>query len=299
MHIIQDFADKLNLTKKQLLGLIGFVLILFSIPLSFSLAKSSQIFRSRADEIKKTATSSAQIKKSPVTRPLEVPATSPLSKLDQLSETPIPTTPLEGASLNTAFGPTLNVKINLEGRPEGNQAAKVFIGIAKGTPTSKPTYTLSFTVDFPAPGEFKGLSLAGLDPGSTYTAYLKGPAQIDASSTFTMSPTETNLNNNLALLLLSGDLNEDNTINSADYTIAKAVYGTTAPSANWNERADLNKDGIINNLDLAFITKNTGKTGASNIWYSTPPQASGSATPATGGPAIGATGGYWFWMPAL
>ncbi|OGE63873.1 hypothetical protein A3A14_01515 [Candidatus Daviesbacteria bacterium RIFCSPLOWO2_01_FULL_43_38] len=336
---MQDFADKLNLTRNQLFGLIGFVVILLSIPLSFSLARSSQVFRSRADELKKTATSSAQIKKSPVTQPLEVPATSPLSELEQ----PAPTPDALASSLNTAFGPTLNVKINLEGRPAGDQSAKVFIGIAQGTPTGKPTYVLSFTVDFPASGEFKGLSLAGLNPGSTYTAYVKGPAQIDSSSTFTMSPTETNLNNNLALLLLSGDLNEDNTINSADYTVAKAIYGATASSANWNARADLNQDGVINNLDLVYITKNTGKTGASSIWYSSQPVASGSAslttsgsaTPATGGPATGTTGGparnasysdaggparnasysdaggparnasysdaggYWFWMPAI
>lgn len=288
---MQDFADKLNISKTQLIGLIGFVFMLLTIPLSFSLVKSSQVFRSRASELKNEASSSASINKGIVTRAIETPTPTP-PLLNELPPEP-PSDLLAGSSLNTSFGPTLNAKITIEGRPSGNQVSKVFIGIAQGTPTGKPTYVLSFTVDFPASGEFRGLSLAGLNPGSSYTTYLKGPAQIDSSSTFTMSPTETNLNNNLALLLLSGDLNEDNTINSADYTIAKAIYGTTASSSNWNERADLNKDGIINNLDLAYITKNTGKTGASSVWYSTPPSASSSALPAS--PNVG---GYWFWMPA-
>ncbi len=295
---MQDFADKLNISKTQLFGMIGFALMLFSIPLSFSLVKSSQIFRSRASELKNEASSSANINKGTVTKPIETLSPTP-PLLDELPGEPAPD-PLASSSLNTAFGPTMNAKITIEGRPASNQAGKVFIGIASGTPTGKPTYVLSFTVDFPASGEFKGLSLAGLNPGSVYTAYLKGPAQIDASSKFTMSPTETNLNNNLAISLISGDLNEDNTINSSDYSIAKNIYGATSASANWNERADLNKDGIINNLDLVYITKNSGKTGASYVWYSSNQVASGSAQISSDSTPSGSpvTGGYWFWMPA-
>lgn len=298
-----------NLDKTQLIAAIGFIVVLLSIPLSFTLVKSSQVFRSRASEGESSQT--VKISTSSATQNRNVPSTSPLSDLEKSVNESVPSapTPTPAGNLNTAFGPTLNVKISLEGRPAVNQTAKVFVGIAAGAPQVKPTYTLTFTVDFPASGVFNGLSLAGLNPGSSYTAYVKGPAQIDTAVSFSMSPTETNLNNGQAVELLSGDLNEDNTINSADYSIAKDLYGTTSASSNWNSRADLNSDGTVNNLDIVYINRNMGKTGSSGVWYSPPPVSTSSATPATGSAApptdgyeypkgSSNQGGYWFWMPA-
>lgn len=289
-----------NLSKTQIFALIGFIIILVSIPLAFSLLKNTQIFKSKATELesKSTATSTSS------TKPKEVPGSSPLTELQKLLEAsqaaskpePTPTTPV-----NIAFGPTLNIKIDIEGRPAGKYGAKVFIGIAAGTLTTKPAYVLTFTVDFPEDGIFRGLSLAGLNPGSTYTAYIKGPGQIDAASTFAMSPTESSLNNNQSITLITGELNEDNTINTADYTIAKNLYGINSSSRIWNERADFNRDGVINNLDLGYITKNFGKTGASGTWYSPVPQASssGSLQNGIGGPESTKSGGFWLWVPPV
>lgn len=282
-----------NFTRGQIIAAVGFVIILISIPLSLFLMKQSQVFKSQAAGKKNTT---GTVNSKTVTKAKEVPSGSPLSDLEKLLEG-------SGAALltptgtpNLSFGPTLNLKIALEGRPEGKQTAKVFIGLASGAATTKPTYVLTFTIDFPNTGIFNGLSLAGLNPGSTYTAYIKGPGQIDTSSTFVMSPTESSLNNNLPVSLTSGDLNEDNTINSADYAIAKNLYGKTPSSTSWNERADFNSDGIINNIDLSYVTKNMGKTGASGIWYSSTSTA--SATPSarlnTQSPP---TGGYWMQIP--
>lgn len=279
-----------GLSKLQIVGLVGFILVLISIPVSFSLVKNSQTLKSKAAQSdKKTASQSSE----PLTIISEVPSSSPLSDLEKLLGNVPTSTPsaqtIPTPTINLAFGPILNFKTILEGRPQGNQAAKVFVGIATGSATVNPKYTLTYTVDILSDGSFSGLSLAGFNPGSTYTAYLKGPAQIDAASTFTMSPTETNLNSNQPLTLSTGDLNEDNTINTADYTIAKNLYGLGKSSPNWNERADFNQDGVINNLDLGYIIKNFGKTGASSIWYS--PPASGSAQ------IKGSTGGFWLWVP--
>lgn len=308
---MENIASQLNLSTKQLWGVIAFIIILISIPFAFTLAKQSQVFKSRASEIKsppKIATGSATLNESK-----EVPSSSPLSELQKLlqdsTQNPSSATSTSSATPtpNLAFGPILTVKINLEGRATGKQAAKIFIGIASGQPSSKPAYILSFSVDFPGSGVFSGLSLAGLNPGSTYTAFIKGPSQIDTASTFVMSPTETVLNSNLPVLLLSGDINEDNVINSTDYTVVKNLFGTTSASSGWNERADINKDGVVNSLDLGLVSKNTGKTGASGLWSSPIPTASPSAqiTP----PAIGGTsggyeqgsnppyGGYWLWVP--
>lgn len=292
-----------NFTFRQILILVGFLLILAAIPLSFAMVKKTQIFKSRAQETTNSKTTQQDIsKRTPVTKqPWEVPSSSPLDDLQKMLEasssggTERTSTPTPTPSLGVTVGPTLNLNINLEGRSQDNNEASVFVGIATGSATIKPTYTLSWNVDFPASGTFSDLSLAGLDPGSTYTVYLKGPGQIDAASTFVMSPTISSINNDQPLTLLSGDLNEDNTINSADYTIVKNLYNSTQDDTNWNERADFNGDGAINNFDMAYVVKNFGKTGASGIWYSSPPAASSSASLVGG--VGGPPGGFWLWIP--
>lgn len=290
----------LYLGLKEKIALVGFIVILISIPITFTLVKNTQIFKSSAfeQELEEKDSKERIIGALPSPGPKEIPDTSPLSELESLikntstassilSPTPGSSTPTPTPEVNLAFGPILNIKVQIEGRPAGKQAGKAFVGLSSGTAKANPSYLLTFTIDFPDSGEFKGLSLAGLNPGSVYTAYVKGAAQIDSASTFTMGATETKLNNGQPLNLVTGDLNEDNTINSADYTLAKSLYGTTKSSSNWNLRADFNLDGVINNLDLSYILKNFGKTGASNTWYSPPPQASGSGTPS----------GYWLWVP--
>lgn len=297
---LPEFDFYLDLKEK--IALAGFFIILISIPVAATLVKNTQIFNSGAFEKGTPEKGSQQYIvgaiPSPSPSPKEVPTSSSLSELEALiqnstnqSSTPsvsTTTTPAPTPEVNLAFGPILNMIIEIEGRPAGKQAAKAFVGLSSGSVKVSPTYLLTFTIDFPDSGVFKGLSLAGLNPGSVYTAYIKGPGQIDFASTFTMGATETSLNNNQPITLTSGDLNEDNTINSADYTIAKSSYGATPSSKSWNSLADFNQDKIINNLDLALISKNFGKTGASGTWYSPPPQASSSGTPA---------GGYWLAVP--
>lgn len=297
------------MSSKQIIIVIIYVLILSSIPVGLVMLKNSQILSSQASQTKVTrypvATSSTKLK--------EVPKTSSLDDLKGLIENPkteVTTSPQPTSTVtitptptvNLAFGPILNAKISLEGKAANNMAAKVFMGIGAGNSTVKPTYLLSFTVDFPASGVFSGISLAGLNPGSTYTAYVKGPAQIDQSSTFIMSPTESNLNNSQPLILLSGDMNEDNTINSADLSIVKNSYGAAKTSSMWNERADINGDGVINNIDISFVIKNFGKIGSSGVWYSPVPTATGSASLQTASPQgspDSSTGGYWLWLPPI
>lgn len=287
-----------DLSKVQIIALIGFLIVLISIPISFSMVKQTQIFSSKASEQKKVSTNSAF---TTATKQRPVPSNSPLTDLQKLIqesggviETPFPTPTasadiISNSGTNLSFGPTLNFKAVLEGRPADDQSDKMFVGIASGTTALNPTYLLTFTVDIPKDGIFKGLSLAGLNPGSVYTVYLKGTSQIDSASTFTMNPNETNLDDLKGIVLISGDLNEDNVINAADYTIARNLFGITPLSANWNPRADINKDNIINNWDLLYINNNFGKVGASGTWISTPKTTSSiinqNTAPPVGGPA--------------
>lgn len=271
-----------TLTQKILLGF--YIFLVLSIPVGAYVVSSS-----KSQDV---TTSASQDK--PVTKPL--PSLKPADELKQASQkkatssaTPTPT-PEEKLSTATSFGPTMNLKLILEGRPATNQAAKVFVGIATGgTPVNSPKYLLSFTLNLPATGIFEGLSLAGLTEKYQYTAYIKGPAQIATSSAFIMSPSVTKLNNDLPLNLTSGDLNEDNIIDISDINIVKAALGKNSKSVNWNDNIDLNKDGVINTIDLSIVSKNQGRVGASGVWYSKPPVATSSGTPSSGG--------VWLWVP--
>jgi len=301
-----------SLKTKLLLGV--YVFLLLSIPVGAFLVSQTQ----------NPNTSAKQPAKSPKASLLPLKNDSKLSPVDEIKQLTSPddsgsTNPDASGSGATTFGPTLNLKIDIEGRPVGQMATKLFVGIADNT-ASTLKYLLSFTVDIPANGVFNGISLAGLEAGSSYKAILKGPAQLATSSAFVMSPGTTELNSSIPVYLFSGDLNEDNLVNSADYSIIKSAFGSKSGEAGWNENTDLNKDGVINAIDLSIVYKNFGKTGASGIWVSTPPAtSSGTISPiggpdstSSGGPASppggstppppGAptqTDGYWFWMPKL
>ena len=278
-----------SLKLKLLLGL--YVFLILSIPVGAYLASQRQTTKSEAKEEKPPVTKPIEPTQSP--KNITLPSVAP--KNEKSSSTPA-----------TTFGPTLNLKLILEGRPVSKMASKIFVGIAEAAASTNISYLLSFNIDLPDSGEFEGISLAGLSAGSNYQAIIKGPAQIATSSAFTMSPTVSNLNNGQPLTLITGDLNEDNVINSADYSIAKSLYGATEGLPNWNENVDFNLDGKINSLDLSIIIKNMTKTGDSGLWISTP--ATGSAmlndlnpmgTSATPSSYPSGNPGYWLWVPGF
>lgn len=289
-----------TLKMRLLLGV--YIFIILSIPVGAYLASQTQIFKSKAAESQDTKV----IKSTPL--PTAKPTTSPAKELLNLSESdlssspssPNPTPTPASPTIATSFGATLSLKASLEGRPKNNQATKLFVGIVEKVLSTNPKFLLSFTVDLPKEGAFGNLSLAGLSPGTKYTALLKGTAQIASSSAFIMSPTVTNLNDGQEVFMLTGDLNEDNVVNSSDYTIAQKALGSTAKSSNWNELADFNKDGVVNIFDLSLISKNLGQVGASGVWTSPIPKtatkSAGLALP-VGSAADGSTFGYWLWIP--
>jgi hypothetical protein len=298
---MENLLQYLSYYKDNVILAVCYIIILISIPLSFTMAKQSQIFSSRFSGLTPTPITSNE----KVTGLQQIPASSPLEDLKNSVNsipTPLPSDSSTTGSVN--FGPTLKFKINLEGRADTDNASRIFIGIASGNTSTNPTYLLTFTIDIPASGIYSSLSLAGLNVGSSYTAYIKGPGQIDVAEPFTMLAGETNLNQGEVLLLPSGDLNEDNTIDSADSSVISKIYGATPTSTNWNANADFNGDDVINSSDTAYITKNLGRTGASGVWYSPPPTASSSGTPSNGGYQGGPVtlpdpkgNGHWIWVP--
>lgn len=279
----------MGLREKIILGAIGLLIVI--IPSTAFVIS----FRFRA-QTQAEAQKNRQIAKfSPQPLPKEFTQTSALQELK--SNLQATSSPTPKSSPTVFFGPTLSFKISIEARPSDKQAAKIFVGIASGAVKDKPDYLLSFNVDVPDNGSFEGLSLAGLTQGDSYSAYLKGPAQIATASAFTLKPTVTDLG---LLNLITGDLNEDNVINSADYSIAKLVFGATPTSSNWNSNIDFNLDLVINNFDLGIISKHLGTTGKSGPYVSTPATKSGSLQEGLyhGNPiVIPADKGHWLWVP--
>ena len=275
-------------TFKQHLLLGVYIFVVISIPVGAYLVSQNQTVKSSASEVKKTI-----VKNTPF--PTQSPAKNLLDNSESLLNSDASSTPSPepSSTIATSFGPTLSLKANLEGRPAQNQTTKLFVGIVEGDLSTNSKFLLSFTVDLPTDGSYNNLSLAGLNSGTKYTALLKGSAQIATSSAFIMSPTVSNLNDGQPVNLLTGDLNEDNVINSSDYNIALKALGASSASSNWNQLADFNKDGVINIFDLNIISKNLGQVGASGAWTSPLPKA---ATPSA---SLNNTsvGGYWMWIP--
>src|SRR3989344_545826 len=268
--------------------LIIFIFLLITIPSTTFLL--SLRFRA-AQDTKKTNKNNG-----PVTSLKEVPKDSPLKGLtDAAKDKTDSDSPNSSPTSELKLFPTMNFKIKIEGRPDGKHGAKLFVGLAADEATSSPKYLLSFSVNVPDTGEYQGLSLAGLDANSYYTAYLKGPAQIATSSSFMVKPTVNDLSIDGPLNLITGDLNEDNVVNEADLTVSKNSLGLSPGNSKWNANADFNLDNIVNNYDLSLIRKNNGKIGASGVWYSKPSVAtsSGGLNQNVGSPGDG----YWLWVP--
>lgn len=289
---------------KQRVIIIGFILLLVSIPAGSLLL---------SQRLKVSSPLSKNFDRTITTTPSPVPRTLPI----QTSQPSPSSTPLStpAAADAVSLGPTLKFSVSLQGRDVNNQSGKFFVGIAQGTVTKNPTYLLTFTINMPETGVYSTLSLVGLNIGSQYTAYIKGPAQLVAASTFILSPTGATLNAGQPLGLISGDLNEDNVIDASDLAIVTKLAGATSDSPTWNPLADINLDNIINSIDIQIVKTNQGKIGDGGAWYSRPPEASSSASlPSNIGglplsqpdlslpsdliPKLPSRGGYWIFVPS-
>lgn len=277
--------------EKIILGAIGLLIVIIPTT-SYFIAKNRTQLKSNAQD-------NSKFTPLPITSPREVPKTNGRQSLSDNSATGSGSTE---EVVPPILGPTMDFKIIIEARPSDNQTAKLFVGIAAGDPSNNPNYILSFIVNVPATGEYKGLSLAGLEEGSSYTAYLKGPAQIATASAFVVNPTPTNLG---TFNLITGDVNEDNVINDADFNILRGGIGTTPNSPSWNANLDFNLDNIVNSWDLSYISKNMSRTGDSGVWYSKPPVSTSSGSlienlpRQVGAPDSPAKKGFWMWFPPI
>jgi hypothetical protein len=112
-----------------------------------------------------------------------------------------------------------------------------------------------------APTDFNGsFSIANVTTGAHSSITADAVGYLPAVCT---APTVTAPQTLLATVnLLSGDLNDDNTINITDATAIGVAFGTSDPAA------DLNQDGVVDILDIILVSVNFGQ--GSQVWVCLP-----------------------------
>lgn len=61
--------------------------------------------------------------------------------------------------------------------------------------------------------------------------------------------------------MINGDMNGDNVIGTADFTVLRLAFGTTPSDPAWNPLADLNGDGVVGTADFNILRTNFGLIG--------------------------------------
>ncbi len=115
----------------------------------------------------------------------------------------------------------------------------------------------SVTTQTLMPGSNGSFSLADVAPG-TYMLGIKGSKWLRKS--IAVDTTNGSVNG-LSLLLLAGDVNNDNQVTSPDYLILRTAFGKTSGQTGYDARADLNGDGQVTSPDYLLLRQNFGKSG--------------------------------------
>jgi hypothetical protein len=66
-------------------------------------------------------------------------------------------------------------------------------------------------------------------------------------------------------LMRAGDANNDNVVNTTDFTILKSSTGRACGDPAYDDRADFNGDCVVNINDFVLLRGNFGQSGAPPI----------------------------------
>lgn len=112
------------------------------------------------------------------------------------------------------------------------------------------------------------VNLTGLGSGNTFaftTTQLSGSykLRVKAAKRFLGVVQNVTLSlsgaSGISYTLTNGDVDGNNTVNNADYTLMRAVWGSLGNGP--SNGADLNGDGSVGNLDFAILRANLGQSG--------------------------------------
>lgn len=100
-------------------------------------------------------------------------------------------------------------------------------------------------------------------PAGNYTWRAKGPQFLANSGP--VSLTGTGATTAEMGTMSTGDANDDNSVNVADFSIARRTFGLQIGDPGYDGRADFNGDGIVNAADYSLLMQNFGSSGAPPI----------------------------------
>ena len=95
-------------------------------------------------------------------------------------------------------------------------------------------------------------------PMSAYSVYIQLGAWLRKSNSVDLTTNDALATN---FVLINGDIDGNNRIDSSDLRLLTKANGATIASKNWNPRADLNGDGKVDSKDYAILYKNMRRIG--------------------------------------
>ncbi len=95
-------------------------------------------------------------------------------------------------------------------------------------------------------------------PTGVYTLHVKGAQWLAKNVSVDTSAGDVN---GVNVSLISGDANNDNSIDNLDLGLLATAYGSISGDSNFDARADFNDDGSVDNLDLGILANNYALNG--------------------------------------
>jgi hypothetical protein len=153
--------------------------------------------------------------------------------------------------------PRLVGHVTIQGRPAQPNALQSVpitftLKVAGGGPENNYSTNTDasgfFTITSPGPG--------------LYNWRVKNPQTMANSGSVTVSAGVTNQEMGL---LRMGDANNDNCVNSTDFTILRNTFGKTIGDPGYDARADFTGDNVVNGSDFTLLRGNFGQCGVGPI----------------------------------
>ncbi len=155
------------------------------------------------------------------------------------------------AALPLAVGGAVSGTLTFEGIASAAPAQNVVFSFRPADNSAIQTRTLAV----PASGVF---TLGGL-PHKPYTLHIKGDKYLAVNVSVTVAGNTSGVSATLA----AGDSNNDNSVDSSDFTALIGSYNSDAaiPGSGYDARADFNSDGLVDSSDFTLLIGNFGKAG--------------------------------------
>jgi hypothetical protein len=156
-------------------------------------------------------------------------------------------------NLRQAISKIMNTIINVSFHPflQGRNITDDTFTITILDPATQVEIVTFTTQADPTSGTFTLPANVSVDPG-TYDLLVHSPGylrkkvfDVEFASNITITLPE----------LLSGDLNDDNIINSLDWSRMNSNWFTS------DRVSDINRDGLVNSIDFGWMNRNWGKSG--------------------------------------